>query len=47
VRVDRIATEVLVERLADWGVDTVFGLLKRSARHLTSDRIAFGIPWSW
>jgi pyruvate dehydrogenase (quinone) len=26
VRVERIATEVLVERLADWGVDTVFGL---------------------
>jgi thiamine pyrophosphate-dependent acetolactate synthase large subunit-like protein len=25
VRVQKIATEVLVERLADWGVDTVFG----------------------
>jgi thiamine pyrophosphate-dependent acetolactate synthase large subunit-like protein len=33
VRVEKIATELLVERLADWGVDTVFGLLKRSARH--------------
>jgi hypothetical protein len=22
----RIASEVLIERLADWGVDTVFGL---------------------
>ena len=26
VRVDKIASELLVERLADWGVDTVFGL---------------------
>jgi pyruvate dehydrogenase (quinone) len=26
VRMDRIASELLVERLADWGVDTVFGL---------------------
>jgi pyruvate dehydrogenase (quinone) len=24
--VDKIASELLVERLADWGVDTVFGL---------------------
>jgi glyoxylate carboligase len=23
---DKIASELLVERLADWGVDTVFGL---------------------
>src|SRR5215216_6687078 len=26
VRMDKIASELLVERLADWGVDTVFGL---------------------
>jgi hypothetical protein len=31
--VKKIATELLVERLADWGVDTVFGLLKKSAHH--------------
>src|SRR5204862_2287677 len=26
VRMDKIASELLVERLIDWGVDTVFGL---------------------
>src|SRR5215216_3536156 len=26
VRMDKIASELLVERLAEWGVDTVFGL---------------------
>jgi hypothetical protein len=28
----RIATDLLVERLADWGVDTVFGLRRRHQR---------------
>jgi hypothetical protein len=44
---EKIATEVLVERLADWGVDTVFGLLKRSARPPTSYRIALWLPSFW
>jgi pyruvate dehydrogenase (quinone)/pyruvate oxidase len=43
----RIASEALVERLADWGVDTVFGLpgdgingiMEGLRRH--SDRIRF------
>lgn len=31
----QIASEVLIERLADWGVDTVFGLSRgRQAMHL-------------
>ena len=30
---ERIAAQVLIDRLADWGVDTVFGILANALAH--------------